>query len=205
MQIRCHPGTWTCTRTQPHTLIWIQNKYPLLYVLFSSVTVFNPCNSTPCSNGGTCTKTGQGYQCSCSRNYEGTTCTSGYYYVWTYVCRNYILTVWFQQIPLIAKIHSCNTGYKRHTRTCTRARTRRDTQEHAHANQHIQIWSHNKYVLLDILFTYVTAFNPCNPNPCSHGGTCAKTGQGYHCYCSSSYKGKTCNSGYYCVLSVCKL
>ena len=32
----------------------------------------------------------------------------------------------------------------------------------------------------------------CQPNPCSHGGTCSPTLSGYTCYCEDGYKGDTC-------------
>ena len=34
--------------------------------------------------------------------------------------------------------------------------------------------------------------DPCQPNPCSNGGTCAPTPSGYSCYCDEGYKGDTC-------------
>lgn len=36
--------------------------------------------------------------------------------------------------------------------------------------------------------------NPCDPNPCNHGGVCTKTGDStYTCTCTTGYCGKTCN------------
>ena len=63
---------------------------------------------------------------------------------------------------------------------------------------HIHIYKYGfKKSLLYVQFAYVTAFNPCNPNPCSNGGTCTKKGQGYQCSCSSNYEGKTCKSEFF--------
>ena len=41
----------------------------------------------------------------------------------------------------------------------------------------------------------------CEPNPCSHGGTCSPTPTGYTCYCDEGYKGDTCE-GKSCALGI---
>ena len=38
------------------------------------LVVYNACKSSPCMNGGRCTKIDQGYECTCSGYFDGTNC-----------------------------------------------------------------------------------------------------------------------------------
>ena len=48
------------------------------------VTVYIPCKSNPCMNGGSCIKNGDGLKCNCKLNYEGETCKCGYFVLVVY-------------------------------------------------------------------------------------------------------------------------
>jgi len=49
-------------------------------LLFYNVVRENPCNSSPCSNGGTCQRlTADTYQCQCTPGYTGTLCEGKIY------------------------------------------------------------------------------------------------------------------------------
>jgi hypothetical protein len=49
-------------------------------MLFYNVVRENPCNSIPCSNGGTCQRlTADTYQCQCTPGYTGTLCEGKIY------------------------------------------------------------------------------------------------------------------------------
>ena len=49
-------------------------------MLFYNVVRENPCNSIPCSNGGTCQRlTADAYQCQCTPGYTGTLCEGKIY------------------------------------------------------------------------------------------------------------------------------
>lgn len=56
--------------------------YLFLIQLFSDwwIDQTNPCDSSPCKHGGTCTPTINGYTCTCPSNYGGTNCDSKYKY-----------------------------------------------------------------------------------------------------------------------------
>ncbi|CAB1424456.1 unnamed protein product [Pleuronectes platessa] len=34
--------------------------------------------------------------------------------------------------------------------------------------------------------------NPCQTNPCLHGGSCLQEGDGYSCYCPQGFSGESC-------------
>ena len=38
------------------------------------VFLVNPCDSSPCKNGGTCAKDGDNFNCKCTDKFEGSTC-----------------------------------------------------------------------------------------------------------------------------------
>ena len=38
------------------------------------VFLVNPCDSSPCKNGGTCAKDGDSFNCKCTDKFEGSTC-----------------------------------------------------------------------------------------------------------------------------------
>ena len=43
-----------------------------------------------------------------------------------------------------------------------------------------------------------TCYDPCDPTPCHHNGTCNSTGDGkggYTCECNGEYYGKNCEKG----------
>ena len=44
---------------------------------------------------------------------------------------------------------------------------------------------------------YISDVDPCNSAPCTHGGTCVRTGytQSWTCACVSGYTGKICQTG----------
>ena len=51
-----------------------------VYLNSFPICIANPCESTPCKNGGKCKNKGNDFQCECSENYEGDTCESiGWY------------------------------------------------------------------------------------------------------------------------------
>ena len=53
------------------------------------ISTANPCESSPCKNGGKCKNKGNGFECECPEHYEGTTCESiGWYF---YVKNVYVL------------------------------------------------------------------------------------------------------------------
>ena len=54
-----------CWQLKSHCLRWI--------VLFLEPK-HNPCDSTPCKNGGTCDNEGDSFLCNCAENFEGETC-----------------------------------------------------------------------------------------------------------------------------------
>lgn len=37
--------------------------------------------------------------------------------------------------------------------------------------------------------------NPCQTNPCLHGGSCLQEGDGYSCYCPQGFSGESCEIG----------
>ncbi|KAI9547745.1 hypothetical protein NQZ68_015011 [Dissostichus eleginoides] len=39
--------------------------------------------------------------------------------------------------------------------------------------------------------------NPCQTNPCLHGGSCLQEGDGYSCYCPQGYSGESCEIGFW--------
>jgi Notch-like protein len=39
---------------------------------------------------------------------------------------------------------------------------------------------------------YIVDYNPCNPDPCTHG-QCVASGGTYTCTCNSGYSGTTCD------------
>ena len=51
------------------------------------VTAFDPCKSKPCQNNGVCSRSSQGFVCTCRENFGGTTCQCTYclipVYLWT--------------------------------------------------------------------------------------------------------------------------
>ena len=68
-----------------------------LYVmyLFVHVVVYNPCLSNPCQNQGLCSNSTEGFECTCSGNYEGITCSGRYYAV--PVCIRYTFQI--EKVP----------------------------------------------------------------------------------------------------------
>ena len=55
------------------TWVLISFRYLWSYY-YSFCPVFNPCNSNPCRNGGTCTTSGTNYICTCTSQFSGPTC-----------------------------------------------------------------------------------------------------------------------------------
>ena len=53
---------------------YIVNKYILLIFLCILYLDANPCERTPCKNGGTCIPRGALYQCNCLHGYGGLNC-----------------------------------------------------------------------------------------------------------------------------------
>jgi len=50
-----------------------------------------------------------------------------------------------------------------------------------------------------------TRINQCQTNPCSNGGTCQNTVNGYNCYCPLGFTGSLCQTQItQCTLSSCK-
>ena len=47
--------------------------------MHANVIDLNACQSNPCENRGRCEQTAQGFQCKCSGNFGGLTCTRRYY------------------------------------------------------------------------------------------------------------------------------
>ena len=67
-----------------HFFIQIETKFVttknIILEFYSNLHTANPCESTPCKNGGKCENKGNDFQCECSENYEGDTCESiGWY------------------------------------------------------------------------------------------------------------------------------
>ena len=46
-----------------------------------STSDINECNNNPCQNGGTCTNTIGGYNCTCAQGFEGKHCDQGRIYL----------------------------------------------------------------------------------------------------------------------------
>ena len=38
------------------------------------IFLVNPCDSSPCKNGGTCANDGDNFNCKCTEKFEGATC-----------------------------------------------------------------------------------------------------------------------------------
>ena len=119
-----------------------------------------------------------------------------------------------QQTPLIAKIHSCNSGCKRHTHTHAHAHAHAHalTQEHARTQKNTHTYTHIcKYGFITNMYYSKYCLRMLQPSfravliRAAMGVLALRREKDNQCSCSSNYEGKTCNSGYYYVLSVYKL
>lgn len=45
------------------------------------------------------------------------------------------------------------------------------------------------------LSVFAVEKNPCQTNPCLHGGSCLQEGDGYSCYCPQGFSGESCEIG----------
>ncbi|TWW57719.1 Neurocan core protein 245 kDa early postnatal core glycoprotein [Takifugu flavidus] len=45
------------------------------------------------------------------------------------------------------------------------------------------------------MYVFAVEKNPCQTNPCLHGGSCLQEGDGYSCYCPQGFSGESCEIG----------
>ena len=142
----------------------------------------NPCNGVVCGNGGTCTASGNSAICACTGHWaQSTSCTTctGHWDIAT-GCTTCIAG-WggtdcnTQNLCYGVSCNShgtcasgsctCNTGY---------AGSSCNTCASGYAG----------YPNCAIIFT---PSNPCSPNPCENGGTCAASGNSAVCTCTGNW------------------
>lgn len=56
-------------------LFGISERCVTFFANLSSVPAEHACLSNPCSNGGSCSETSQGYECQCAPGWSGPSCT----------------------------------------------------------------------------------------------------------------------------------
>lgn len=61
----------------------------------------------------------------------------------------------------------------------------------------IMDWYHTfkSLPLSPTLSVFAVEKNPCQTNPCLHGGSCLQEGDGYSCYCPQGFSGESCEIG----------
>ncbi|XP_048859491.1 neurocan core protein-like [Brienomyrus brachyistius] len=60
------------------------------------------------------------------------------------------------------------------------------------SNTGVEDWPSSELSLDNETKTSAAEDNPCQTNPCLHGGSCLPEGKGYSCYCPQGYSGESC-------------
>nr|XP_006820208.1 PREDICTED: neurogenic locus notch homolog protein 2-like [Saccoglossus kowalevskii] len=154
------------------------------------IIVSNPCDSSPCNNGGTCLDTSQGFYCVCPQAYTGAQCQ-------TYVSQDPCITNPCQNgatcVPYLGTFQCvCPFGY---------TGNRCDQEINPCESQPCQ--NSGTCSIVGLIYrcqcavgwsgpNCETLTNPCTNNPCQHSGTCISDGTTYTCQCSNGWTGTNC-------------
>ncbi|XP_006818169.1 uncharacterized protein LOC100376577, partial [Saccoglossus kowalevskii] len=158
----------------------------------------NPCNNSPCQNGGTCYNLGSGsYSCQCASGWTGNQCQTSTNPCDNFPCQNggtcYNLgsgsyscqcaSGWTgNQCQTFVTTNPCNNSPCQNGGTCY------NLGSGSYSCQCASGWTGNQCQ------TFVTT-NPCNNSPCQNGGTCYNLGSGsYSCQCASGWTGNQCQT-----------
>jgi hypothetical protein len=146
--------------------------------------VGDPCAPVPCQHGGVCTPgAGNTFTCSCTgTGYGGSTCSTPVDCGTLGTIANGTITTAPVSSTTFGTVatYACNANYTLSgsaTRTCQASAT----------------WSGTAPTC------QMQTPDPCMPNPCLNGGTCAGAGgSNYTCTCASGYSGANCQTPFDC-------
>lgn len=133
------------------------------------------CSPNPCKNGGTCSPSGSTFACACASGFTGTDCSTAVTCPAAVAPANGMVSGSSTSIGATVN-YTCNSGYNlsgASSATCTQT------------SATTAAWS-------PAAPTCVAIVDPCSPNPCQNGGTCANSGGNAVCTCADGYSGTTC-------------
>ncbi|CAC5412867.1 unnamed protein product [Mytilus coruscus] len=179
-------GTYTCICTKGY---------------YGQLCEWNPCNPyNPCKNGGTCHTDGTNWSCKCPKRYYGSECSE------EEKCPTIPIGTAGSCDEKCSSDDTCAPGQLCCSNGCGHEcmggalATPGSCDFNQCANGGTCSYSSGTYsckcpqgysgILCDIYN------NPCEPNPCKHGGNCFTSGQGttYFCECASDYYGNNCEN-----------
>uniref|UniRef100_A0A8C0VJ11 Agrin n=1 Tax=Cyanistes caeruleus TaxID=156563 RepID=A0A8C0VJ11_CYACU len=147
-----------------------------------------PCESQPCLYGGTCEDDGQDFTCSCPAGRGGAVCDKSVgYFIPSFGGKSYL---------------AFKTMRAYHTvRISMEFRALEPSglllyNAQKHGKDFISLALVGGFGAGDVLYGSAVGecgTEPCQPNPCQHGGTChAREADMFHCQCLEAYTGPTC-------------
>ena len=148
-----------------------------LFNLHCRVAAFKPCKERQCKNGATCSPSNGTFECTCARDYYGSTCegtTASPYSVVMY----YLADPFSHYVNVIAITYT-----KYHTFICYRKLAN-------NLKQCTSSWMINEEFYDGLLFS---EYDPCRINPCSGKGICVNEAKSFKCECIVDYYGRTCS------------
>ncbi|ESO89533.1 hypothetical protein LOTGIDRAFT_234340 [Lottia gigantea] len=153
----------------------------------------NPCQSSPCKNGGTCRPGNSTYTCDCLAGYEGTQCQQNRDDCASSPCKNGATCV--DQL----NDYRCECDINKPD---TRGKNCEDqvnscSSNPCKGNNTKSCTDHLGYYECDCYNGYSglncqDLVNHCASYPCLHGGSCTNIFGGYKCLCTATYTGSRC-------------
>ncbi len=156
----------------------------------SYTTPDDHCSSNPCANGGSCQNSANGFTCTCSPGYVGTTCETLVDNCAGSPCLNG---------------GTCTSGINSYSCSCAAGYTGTNCQ--TNTNECAPNPCQNGGVCTDGVNSHTcacppgytganceTLINNCAGSPCQNGGTCTSGVNSYTCACPAGYTGSNCQS-----------
>lgn len=199
------------------------NCYPFYDIFKGPTDTCEPCLPNPCQNGASCTPVGNSYTCDCPPGYSGVNCELdpticpcdgpgfaddppvSFGQLENMQCNydaDHVLGQAFWQTPLRdfgAGTSSTGESYcflkqQPFVGDYTCGAVSISAAQAAVCRQEILAWGGNNcYPFYDIFKGPTDTCEPCLPNPCLNGGSCASDWAGNHsCTCPAGFSGENC-------------